>query len=256
MLQHRLYIKDTDSSGVLPVKSYLPPKPSIRCLSLGSSGLWSCVTSTALMNGSDGSSWTPRTTAESPTWATYMRFPLITTMLAVVPDVLGRPVSVFGHSAKIEYINISYKIYIPINPKCGYLFIFFNILQSWQNANKMIDMQDKQISLSCRWTLWCTEHSATAWCGGVGAHHPQTPNRSCAWHVLFADTSWRARQLTCPDIFTKTPKQTVGVCRYCKHWKTDPRNNPEIDNRLDYGVGKKKIKWNESLSTMMTFLHD
>lgn len=52
------------------------------------------------MNGSEGSSRTPRTTAESPTWATYMRFPLITTMLAVVPDVLGRPVRVFGHSAK------------------------------------------------------------------------------------------------------------------------------------------------------------
>lgn len=81
-------------------KTYLPPRPSIRSLSLGSSGLWSCVTSTALMNGSVGSSWTPRTTAESPTWATYMRFPRMTTTLAVVPDVLGRPVSVFGHSAE------------------------------------------------------------------------------------------------------------------------------------------------------------
>ena len=79
---------------------YLPPRPSIRSLSLGSSGLWSCVTSTALMNGSEGSSWIPRTTAESPTCATYMRFPRITTTLAVVPDVLGRPVSVFGHSAE------------------------------------------------------------------------------------------------------------------------------------------------------------
>lgn len=83
------------------VKSYLPPRPSIRSLSLGSSGLWSCVTSTALMKGIVGSSWTPRTTAESPTWATYMRLPRMTTTLAVVPDVLGRPVSVFGHSADI-----------------------------------------------------------------------------------------------------------------------------------------------------------
>lgn len=82
------------------VKAHLPPSPSIRSLSLGSSGLWSCVTSTALMKGSEGSSWTPRTTAESPTWATYMRFPRMNTTLAVVPDVLGRPVSVFGHSAE------------------------------------------------------------------------------------------------------------------------------------------------------------
>lgn len=47
--------------------TYLPPKPSIRSLSFGSSGLWSCVTSTALIKGTEGSSWTPRTTAESPT---------------------------------------------------------------------------------------------------------------------------------------------------------------------------------------------
>lgn len=86
--------------GVFLDKLYLPPRPSIRSLSRGSSGLWSCVTSTALMNGTEGSSCTPSTTAESPTWATYMRFPLMTTTLAVVPDVLGRPVSVFGHSAE------------------------------------------------------------------------------------------------------------------------------------------------------------
>lgn len=95
-----LYLITMERLCVLWVNSYLPPRPSIRSLSLGSSGLWSCVTSTALMNGTEGSSWTPRTTAESPTWATYMRFPRMTTTLAVVPDVLGRPVSVFGHSAE------------------------------------------------------------------------------------------------------------------------------------------------------------
>lgn len=79
--------------------SHLPPRPSIRCRSLGSSGLWSCVTSTALMTLSEGSSLTPSTTDESPTCATYMRSPRITTTLAVVPDVLGRPVMVLGHSA-------------------------------------------------------------------------------------------------------------------------------------------------------------
>lgn len=91
------YLNKMQRQGVL---SYLPPRPSIRSLSLGSSGLWSCVTSTALMNGTEGSSWTPRTTAESPTWATYMRFPRMITTLAVVPDVLGSPVRVFGHSAE------------------------------------------------------------------------------------------------------------------------------------------------------------
>lgn len=84
---------------------YLPPSPSIRSLSLGSSGLWSCVTSTALMKSSFGSSWIPRTTPESPTWATYIFMPRIMTTLAVVPDVLGRPVIVFGHSAVIRNKN-------------------------------------------------------------------------------------------------------------------------------------------------------
>lgn len=78
---------------------YLPPRPSILSLSLGSSGLWSCVTSTALTKSSLGSSWTPSTTPESPTWATYIFEPRMMTTLAVVPDVLGRPVMVFGHSA-------------------------------------------------------------------------------------------------------------------------------------------------------------
>ncbi|TNN86766.1 hypothetical protein EYF80_002949 [Liparis tanakae] len=49
---------------------------------------------------SESFSCTPTTTPESPTWATYMWTPRITTTLAVVPDVLGRPVIVFGHSAK------------------------------------------------------------------------------------------------------------------------------------------------------------
>lgn len=98
--QFNLNLNTMQRQGVLWNKPYLPPRPSIRSLSLGSSGLWSCVTSTALMNGTEGSSWIPRTTAESPTWATYMRFPRMKTTLAVVPDVLGRPVSVFGHSAE------------------------------------------------------------------------------------------------------------------------------------------------------------
>lgn len=80
-------------------QTYLPPRPSILSLSLGSSGLWSCVTSTALTKSSLGSSWTPSTTPESPTWATYILEPRMITTLAVVPDVLGRPVMVLGHSA-------------------------------------------------------------------------------------------------------------------------------------------------------------
>lgn len=100
LLKSILYLNTMQRQRALCVKPYLPPRPSIRSLSLGNSGLWSCVTSTALINGSEGSSWTPRTTAESPTWATYIRFPRMTTTLAVVPDVLGRPVSVFGHSAE------------------------------------------------------------------------------------------------------------------------------------------------------------
>lgn len=95
-----------DSTQIKPeVKStdnYLPPRPSILSLSLGSSGLWSCVTSTALTKSSLGSSWTPSTTPESPTWATYIFDPRIITTLAVVPDVLGRPVMVFGHSAAVR----------------------------------------------------------------------------------------------------------------------------------------------------------
>jgi len=80
-------------------KPHLPPSLSILSFSLGSSGLWSCVTSSACSRTSDSLSVTPTTTAESPTCATYMCFPRITTTLAVVPDVLGRPVSVLGHSA-------------------------------------------------------------------------------------------------------------------------------------------------------------
>lgn len=100
LLKLILLLNTMQRQCVLWVSPYLPPRPSMRSLSLGSSGLWSCVTSTALMYGSEGSSWTPRTTAESPTWATYIRVPRMTTTLAVVPDVLGRPVSVFGHSAE------------------------------------------------------------------------------------------------------------------------------------------------------------
>lgn len=95
-----------DSTQIKPevksTDSYLPPRPSILSLSLGSSGLWSCVTSTALTKSSLGSSWTPSTTPESPTWATYIFDPRIITTLAVVPDVLGRPVMVFGHSAAVR----------------------------------------------------------------------------------------------------------------------------------------------------------
>lgn len=48
---------------------------------------------------SESLSFTPTTTAESPTWATYILTPRMTMTLAVVPDVLGRPVMVLGHSA-------------------------------------------------------------------------------------------------------------------------------------------------------------
>ena len=79
--------------------THLPPSRSILCFSLGSSGLWSCVISSSWSLISESFSCTPTTTAESPTWATYMWTPRITITLAVVPDVLGRPVTVFGHSA-------------------------------------------------------------------------------------------------------------------------------------------------------------
>lgn len=79
--------------------AHLPPSRSILSFSLGSSGLWSCVTSRAWSVISESFSFTPTTTAESPTWATYMWTPRITITLAVVPDVLGKPVMVFGHSA-------------------------------------------------------------------------------------------------------------------------------------------------------------
>lgn len=79
--------------------THLPPSRSIRSFSLGSSGLWSWVTSRACSAMSESFSFTPTTTAESPTWATYIWTPRMTMTLAVVPDVLGRPVMVFGHSA-------------------------------------------------------------------------------------------------------------------------------------------------------------
>lgn len=79
--------------------AHLPPSRSILSFSFGSSGLWSCVTSRAWSVISESFSFTPTTTAESPTWATYMWTPRITITLAVVPDVLGKPVIVLGHSA-------------------------------------------------------------------------------------------------------------------------------------------------------------
>lgn len=82
--------------------THLPPIRSILSFSLGSSGLWSCVTSSAWSVISESFSFTPTTTAESPTWATYMWTPRITITLAVVPDVLGKPVIVFGHAAVRE----------------------------------------------------------------------------------------------------------------------------------------------------------
>lgn len=60
---------------------------------------------------SESFSCTPTTTAESPTWATYMWTPRITITLAVVPDVLGRPVMVFGHSAgRRKRMNTTFKM--------------------------------------------------------------------------------------------------------------------------------------------------
>lgn len=79
--------------------THLPPSRSIRSFSLGSSGLWSWVTSRACSAMSESFSFTPTTTAESPTWATYILTPRMMMTLAVVPDVLGRPVMVLGHSA-------------------------------------------------------------------------------------------------------------------------------------------------------------
>lgn len=54
------------------LSSHLPPSLSIRSFSLGSSGLWSCVISSAWSLMSESFSFTPTTTAESPTCATYM----------------------------------------------------------------------------------------------------------------------------------------------------------------------------------------